>query len=228
MLIFDIESVRSHEDYKDLSLKGQELVEKLAARDPNTEPQKWWEEKGAFYPEFAKVCCVSFVKVEIDAAVVASFYGSNEQALLYDVALQLKKYAQSQLVGFNIKNFDIPFLCKRFLANGIAIPQTLDLRDLSGNFKKPWEVPHMDLMDIWKFGSYNMAASLDMACYALGIQSPKGELDGSKVAGAYFAGEYDKIASYCEDDTVSTYHVACKLNSGTPKPFNQLPIRKKF
>lgn len=224
MLIIDIETCRSHYDYRDLSLKGQELVEKLSKRDPDTTPEKWWEEKAAFYPEFSKIVCVSMLREDIDLVNIASFYGKDEIKLLYDVAGTIKKYAGMPIGGFNIKNFDLPFLCKRMMVTGVDIPQKINSAGL-----KPWEITHIDLMEMWRFGAFNMQASLDMACFALDIESPKTEMDGSKVADAFFDGRYDDIAAYCEQDVISTYKLACRLHKRPEKPFSSTPhVRVKY
>lgn len=220
-LVIDIETVRKANLLSDLDSKGRDLVKK-AAEAQNVDPDEFWVKRGAFYPELSTVVCVSMLAhtSESNPAPIMSSAGDNEKELLLNVKSALDMYQKLSLSGYNIKNFDIPFLLKRFYANGIPVPQHL----LPFN-KKPWEINHIDLMEWWKMGSYGQTASLDMACYSLGIESPKTEMDGSKVAEAYFRGQHEKIAEYCEQDVLSTYRLHCALTRIRPAEIKE-PHRK--
>ena len=107
------------------------------------------------------------------------------------------------VVTFNGKNFDIPFLVGRSLVHGI--PARCDLLSQRYALK-----PHLDLFDLLKH-SDKAPSKLEVICWALGIESPKGDMDGSKVAPAYARGEILKIAEYNRHDVRATGQVFRKL-----------------
>ena len=70
--------------------------------------------------------------------------------------------------------------------------------------KKPWEVPHLDTLELWKFGDYKHYTSLKLLTHTLNISSPKTDLDGSQVAGVYYNdNDLERIVNYCEQDVLS-------------------------
>ena len=96
------------------------------------------------------------------------------------------------------------------VVNNIEIPWALDLGG-----KKPWEVNHIDTMELWKFGDRKNFTSLKLLTDLLGIPSSKSDLDGSKVNGTYY-GEVDglkKIETYCQGDVVATAQLYLRLNN---------------
>jgi hypothetical protein len=98
------------------------------------------------------------------------------------------------LCGHNAKEFDIPFLARRMIINQIALPDKLNLFG-----KKPWEIPHLDTLELWKFGDYKHYTSLKLMCKVLGIPSPKGDIDGSQVGHVFYVDkDIDRIVAYCE------------------------------
>jgi hypothetical protein len=106
--------------------------------------------------------------------------------------------AADQVVSFNGHWFDVPFLVVRSLIHGI--PVRVDL------LSSPYSLrPHLDIFRLLGNGQRGPAtASLDVVCWALGIPSPKGEMDGSGVASAYAAGRIDSIAEYNAADVRAT------------------------
>ena len=62
--------------------------------------------------------------------------------------------------------------------------------------------------------------SLDYWCRRFGVESPKGSMDGSMVAGKARAGHYDEIAEYCLRDTRATADLFQRLR-GTLVPLFQ-------
>jgi uncharacterized protein YprB with RNaseH-like and TPR domain len=101
---------------------------------------------------------------------------------------------QHILCGHNAKEFDIPFLARRMIINQIALPDKLNLFG-----KKPWEIPHLDTLELWKFGDYKHYTSLKLMCKVLGIPSPKGDIDGSQVGHVFYVDkDIDRIVAYCE------------------------------
>ena len=78
--------------------------------------------------------------------------------------------------------------------------------------KKPWEVPHLDTLELWKFGDYKTYTSLKLLTNVLGIPSPKDDIDGSEVYRVYYEeNDIDRIITYCEKDTVAVAQVFLRL-----------------
>ena len=103
------------------------------------------------------------------------------------------------MCGHNAKEFDIPFIARRMIIHQVALPAKLNLFG-----KKPWEIPHLDTLELWKFGDYKHFTSLKLLTKILGIPSPKGDIDGSQVAQVYYVEkDIDRIVTYCEKDTIA-------------------------
>lgn len=174
---------------------------------------------GGIYSEFAKIVCIS-VGIVYDKdgqrhMRVKSFAGDDEVRLLRDFADMAGKFLQSRdhrICGHNVKEFDVPFICRRMLINGIALPEFLNL---SG--AKPWKTPLIDTMELWRFGDYKSFTSLKLLCAIFGIPTPKDDIDGSQVADVYYNDhDVQRIAYYCEKDVVATAQVFLKMNGCEP------------
>jgi hypothetical protein len=93
------------------------------------------------------------------------------------------------------------------IINGIALPNKLNLFG-----KKPWEVPHLDTLELWKFGDYKHFTSLKLLTKVLGIPSPKDDIDGSEVARVfYIENDIDRIITYCEKDVIAVAQIFLRL-----------------
>jgi uncharacterized protein YprB with RNaseH-like and TPR domain len=113
------------------------------------------------------------------------------------------------LCALNGKEFDFPYIARRMIINGISLPYHLDLFG-----KKPWEVNHLDTMDLWKFGDYKNYTSLKLLANVLGIASPKEDIDGSMVRDVFYKDkDLDRIARYCELDVITTAQVFLRLRN---------------
>ncbi|MGB1015127.1 MAG: ribonuclease H-like domain-containing protein [Nannocystaceae bacterium] len=106
------------------------------------------------------------------------------------------------VVSYNGRAFDVPFLIGRSLVHGV--PAKVDL------LGSPYALrPHLDLYRVVTNGRSLGPSTLDMVCWALGIESPKGVMDGSMVAPTYEAGGIETIAEYNRGDVAATtavYH----------------------
>ena len=172
---------------------------------------------GGIYSEFAKIVCISvgivYNKDGQRHMRVKSFAGDDEEHLLRDFAAMAGTFLtthEHRICGHNVKEFDVPFICRRMLINGIALPAFLDL---SG--AKPWKTPLIDTMELWRFGDYKSFTSLKLLCAIFGIPTPKDDIDGSQVAYVYYNDhDVQRIAFYCEKDVVATAQVFLKMNGG--------------
>lgn len=191
----------------------------------NLEPSMLFEEKAGVFSEFAKVVCivVGSLQQQGDNWILRlkPLANDDEKQLLLDfkelVQRFAKHYPNLQFCGHNIKEFDVPFLCRRMLINGIQLP---DAMNLSG--KKPWEITHYDTLEMWKFGDYKHFTSLALLAEILGIPSPKDDMDGSMVGHVYWnEKDLPRIAKYCMQDVLTSAKVFLRLKGITdihPEP----------
>ncbi|MFV0304328.1 MAG: ribonuclease H-like domain-containing protein, partial [Moheibacter sp.] len=113
------------------------------------------------------------------------------------------------LCAHNGKEFDFPFMARRMLINGIELPSILNLQG-----KKPWEIPHLDTMELWKFGDYKHYTSLNLLANVLEIPTPKDDIDGSQVATVYYKEEnIERIKTYCEKDVLTVAQIFRKFRN---------------
>jgi predicted PolB exonuclease-like 3'-5' exonuclease len=165
--------------------------------------------------EFSKVICIStgyIKKEEGDFSLrVKSFYDSGEKTLLEHFIQTLNQLEivnkKWMFTGHNIKEFDIPFLCRRLLANGCKIPPYLDFQNM-----KPWETNLVDTFQYWRFGDYKNFTSLNLLAAVLDIPSPKDDIDGSKVGTVYWEEKNIKrIVEYCQKDVLTVANVVLRF-----------------
>lgn len=204
----DIETVPLVYDYKDLSPKSQyHWNRKWTARD--TDPQTQYQKAG-IYAEFAKVVCIGYGYHTPQGFICGSISGHHEDQILQEFYLLLKEQQAQQtllLCAHNGKEFDFPFLGRRYLINNLPLP---DLLQLQG--KKPWEVRHIDTLELWKFGDYKSYSSLDLLAFIFEVPSPKTDLDGSQVAATYYeANDLPRITRYCLQDVITLARVHARF-----------------
>jgi len=220
ILFLDIETVSSSAVYEDLPPALGKLWRDKARfilRVPEKEltPENLassFSERAGIYAEFGKIICISVGYFKDSTFRVTSFQGEDEVAILESFANLLHQYfgkpSQYFLCGHNIKEFDIPYICRRMVINNIDIPLSINIAT-----KKPWEVKHLlDTMEMWKFGDYKNYTSLKLLTTILGIPSPKGDIDGSQVGNVYWnEKDLDRIVKYCERDVVAVARVIQKF-----------------
>jgi|TARA_B110000967_G_scaffold76011_1_gene78614 uncharacterized protein YprB with RNaseH-like and TPR domain len=209
ILFFDIETVPLTYEFKDLEERAQGLWDRktrfLQERD-NLSPDELYEKAG-IYAEFGKVVCISMgfvLQKEGETQIrVKSIANENEKILLQEYIDLLNSYYNSPdflFCAHNGKEFDIPFLCRRILINGLKLPFILNVAG-----KKPWEIKHLDTMELWKFGDFKNYTSLDLLTYIFNIPTPKDDMDGSQVAKVFYEEKnLDRIIHYCEKDVIAT------------------------
>jgi uncharacterized protein YprB with RNaseH-like and TPR domain len=159
---------------------------------------------------------------------VKSFYGHDEKKILQDFISTLNKIESINnkwcFAGHNIKEFDIPFICRRMLINNLSIPRYLDFQNM-----KPWETNIVDTFQYWRFGDYKNFTSLKLLAAAMGIPSPKDDIDGSMVGELYWKGSEEernnslkRIATYCQKDVVTTGNIILRFKNITPLPMEDI------
>jgi DNA polymerase elongation subunit (family B) len=219
ILFLDIETVSQYSTYEEVPQEWKELWNLKAAyliRNKEEETFETVYNKAAIYAEFGKIICISCGIIhgtgENKKLVLKSFQGHEEKELLLQFIDMIRRWATDShkyLCAHNGKEFDFPYLCRRLIINGIPIPPLLHL---SG--KKPWEINHLDTMELWKFGDYKSFTSLNLLAHTFGIQTPKDDIDGKMVGDVYWKqNNLERIAVYCQKDVVTVAQVYLRFNN---------------
>lgn len=216
VLFLDIETVPQVYQFQDLDEKPKELFEMKTRFMQNDEKsfESLYNERGGIYAEFGKIVCISvgFVHETSQGKQLRmkSFYHDDEETLLKQFKNLLDEKYNSPyhiLCGHNAKEFDFPYICRRMLINGIELPETLNI---SG--KKPWEIAHLDTMELWKFGDFKAYTSLALLCHVFNIPTPKDDISGADVARVYFEeNDLERIKVYCEKDVVALIQLFLRM-----------------
>jgi uncharacterized protein YprB with RNaseH-like and TPR domain len=217
ILFLDIETVSQYPRFDDVPADWKDLWNRKAEyliRDRETESPEGIYGMAGIYAEFGKIICISCGVVsgrgEERKLVLKSFAGDDEGDLLHAFSDMLIKWSTDNnkfLCAHNGKDFDFPYLCRRMVIHGMPIPPVLNT---SG--KKPWEVQHLDTMDMWRFGEYKNYTSLNLLALTLGIPTPKDDIDGSMVGDTYWK-QHDlpRIITYCQKDVVTIVQVFLRM-----------------
>lgn len=220
VLFFDVETVSGHASYDELDETMQSLWQHKAKsvlkrwngeEITEEEYQSSYKDAAGIFAEFGKIVCISVGVVYRDKESkqlnvrLKSYADRDESRLLADFAELLRQYYDDPnrffLCGHNIKEFDVPYICRRMLINGLPFPRMLDIAG-----KKPWETKHLaDTLELWKFGDYKAYTSLKLLAAVLGFPSPKDDIDGSMVGRVFWEEDnLERIAHYCEKDVLAT------------------------
>ncbi len=213
VLFIDIETVPQQPAYELLSETGQQFWNKKAdilKKSADDTPASLYPRAG-IYAEFGKIICISAGFFSRDGNFrMKSFAGDDETLVLTGFAEMLHGYfgkPEHRLCAHNGKEFDFPYLCRRMLIHGIRLPNALDISS-----KKPWEVMHLDTMELWKFGDYKNFTPLNLLAHLFGIPSPKDDIDGSQVWSVYWNEKnLPRIVTYCQKDVVTIAQLFLRL-----------------
>ncbi len=208
ILFLDIETVSAYPDYSQLSDKRKELWEKkmkYSIENEKLDASVLYKRAG-IYAEFGKIICISvglfYSKAGKTKFRIKSFFGDDEKALIQgfnDLLNQKYNSTEHYLCGHNGKEFDFPYIARRSLINGIKLPVLLDIAG-----SKPWEIKHLDTMELWKFGDYKHYTSLALLTEIFNIPTPKDDIDGSEVGRVYWEEKNIKrIVEYCQKDVLA-------------------------
>ena len=218
LLFLDIETVPETKYYSDLSEDKQKLWDSKSKyqRKEDYSPEDFYDRAG-IWAEFGKVICISvgyFTEVNsVRRFRVTSFYGDEHGLLLEFKALIETHFSKPKhlLCAHNGKEFDFPYIARRMVIHKISLPLKLNLFG-----KKPWEVPHLDTLELWKFGDFKHYTSLKLLTSVLGIPSPKDDIDGSEIFRVYYEEKnVERIVTYCQKDTIAVAQVILRLRGET-------------
>lgn len=204
VLFLDIETVSAAPSFDKLDEKMKNLWTKKSdqlKRNEDDTPETLYN-RAAIYSEFGKIICISVGFFNGNRFRIKSFYGHDEKEILNDFAALLNRHSNRSdflLCAHNGKEFDFPYIARRMLVNGIRLPSILQIAG-----KKPWEVRHLDTMELWKFGDYKSYTSLELLCAIFDIPTPKDDINGSEVGRVYWEeDDLERIKTYCQKDVVS-------------------------
>jgi len=216
ILFLDIETVPEVETFEKLSEEKQKLFsDKTQYQRKDEITVDDFYQRAGIWAEFGKIVCISVGFFADNSKQhqfrVTSFIG-DEIKILTDFKLLLEKHFNKKehlLCAHNGKEFDFPFIARRMIINRVSIPEILNLFG-----KKPWEVAHIDTMELWKFGDYKHYTSLKLLANILDIPSPKDDIDGSQVAEVFYKEkDVDRIKIYCEKDTITVAQLLLRFNN---------------
>lgn len=218
ILFLDIETVPETHYFSDLDEAKQELWELKSQyqRKDEATAEEFYDRAG-IWAEFGKIICISvgYFKFQGESRQfrTTSFYGDEIKILKDFKNLLISHFSQAKhlLCAHNGKEFDFPYIARRMIIHGLELPYKLNLFG-----KKPWEVPHLDTLELWKFGDYKTYTSLKLLTNVLGIPSPKDDIDGSDVYRVYYeANGINRIIEYCEKDTIAVAQIFLRLSGNT-------------
>lgn len=201
-LAADIAAVKAPSNYKD-EAKIAEYIAKAKAELIESSDAKLAETiaKTSFDGAAGQICCIGFAFADLPATTLSAIFPASESEIITQffsaVTTMMDYNTRPTIIGHNVHGFDLRFLWQRSIVNGIKPPLMLPWH------AKPWSEHIADTILMWN-PDPGKRISLDRLCRALGVTSPKGEFDGSMVAAAYAAGEYQKIADYCKADVEAT------------------------
>lgn len=228
ILFLDIETVPQYPSFDQLPDEWKNLWELKAGyllRNNEKETVASIYSRAGIYAEFGKIICIGCGVLTGSGTdrkmTIKSFFGNDEKEVLTFFCDMMKNWSGPEskfLCAHNGKEFDFPYLCRRMIVNNIPIPPSLQLAG-----KKPWEVPHLDTLELWKFGDFKSFTSLNLLAHALNISTPKDDIDGSMVWSVYWNEKnISRIVDYCQKDVITVAQVFLKI-SGEP-PVNEKNI----
>jgi len=218
ILFLDIETIPQYPSYNQLPDEWKKLWDVKAqylVRNKEEETTESVYPRAGIYAEFGRIICISCGYItgfsKDKKITIKSFAGDEEKIILSEFSQMLKKWAGENpkyLCAHNGKEFDFPYICRRLIINNLPIPILLNI---SG--KKPWEVNHLDTMDLWKFGDFKNYTSLNLLAHTLDIPTPKDDIDGSMVWDVYWNEKnLDRIVTYCQKDVVTVAQIFLRMN----------------
>lgn len=216
ILFLDIETVP--QVYLPQELDNE--TRKLFGSKVNVSPEEIGNFEEAYFrragilAEFGRIICISvgFINETGTGRQIRmkSFYHDDEETLLLQFKRLLDDHYNTPyhlLCGHNAKEFDFPYICRRMLIHGIQLPNVLNMAG-----KKPWEINHLDTMELWKFGDYKAYTSLALLCHVFKIPTPKDDISGADVARVYYEDkDPERIKVYCEKDVVALIQLFLKM-----------------
>ncbi len=208
ILFIDIETVPGSGSWEELPESERMLWDKKTRfqRKDEISAQDFYSEKAGIMAEFGKIICITIGMLEKnDTLKIKSFAGHDEKKILQEFGeiFNSQRLRDVILCAHNGKEFDFPWIARRFLINGMMPPVPFQMFG-----KKPWEIPHIDTMELWKFGDYKSFVSLELLAHLFKVPTPKDDIDGSMVSSIYYIEkDLQRIVDYCEKDVLTLANI---------------------
>lgn len=222
VLFIDIETVPEVATFAELSEAGKNAFarkfEKQVQNGYFTDLEDAYHQQVGLLAEFTRVVSICGIQTTFNPTaggsrviarklrIGASHASYSDAMILAAFRDQLQAWGTTCVGGHNILLFDVPFLSRRYIINGIKIPPALETFG-----KKPWDVNMIDTAQIWKFTDMSYRVSLASACYCFGLPDPKATMDGLAVAKYYDEGRFEEIDDYCFSDAIASHNIYCKM-----------------
>jgi predicted PolB exonuclease-like 3'-5' exonuclease len=220
LFLIDIETVPCFPGFEQLPDEFKILwADKISKTVPeNLSLEDSYLLRAGILAEFGKIVCISagyfYQNSDGETCIkVKSISGEDEKEILHNFIQIVNSFQKLnktfQFAGHNIREFDIPYICRRLLINNIPLPSYLQIHGA-----KPWEVEMVDTLQWWKFGDYKNYISLDLLANVLNIPTSKGDMDGSKVRSVYYDDkDLERISCYCEKDVIVVANVILRFKN---------------
>ncbi|MEO6610809.1 MAG: 3'-5' exonuclease [Chitinophagaceae bacterium] len=219
ILFLDIETVPRYAAYNEMPEGWKKLWDAKSTtllKQHEGQTHETLYPRAGIYAEFGQIICISCGVLqgsgEQRKMILKSFAGEDEKLMLQGFCGMLNKWAAGEprpLCAHNGKEFDFPYLCRRLIVNGLPVPSILDIAG-----KKPWEVNHLDTLELWKFGDFKSYTSLSLLAHTLGIPTPKDDIDGSMVWEVYWKEKnLERIVTYCQKDVITVAQVLLRMGN---------------
>ena len=215
VLFLDIETVPQSYTFDELDEESKNLfnLKTRFLQKDDVSVEEVFDNRGGIYAEFGKIVCISvgFTHETRTGREIRlkSFAHDDEETLLkqFSALLEDNRGKFTMLCGHNAKEFDFPYICRRMLINGLRLPEMLNIAG-----KKPWEISHLDTMELWKFGDFKAYTSLALLCHVFKIPTPKDDISGADVARVYYEDkDLNRIAVYCEKDVLALIQLFLRM-----------------
>jgi 3'-5' exonuclease len=217
ILFIDIETVPQYSEFKEAppQIRSEwERKSQIIGKSSGLLPEDLYEKAG-IYAEFGKIICISSSWFDGNVLNSMSHFGDDEKKLLNEFAELVNRFfskGQKRLCAHNGKEFDFPYIGRRMLVNGVSLPEPFRIAG-----KKPWEIKHLDTMELWKFGDHKNYTSLNLLASVFGLPSPKNDIDGSQVGAVYWeTGDLERIERYCRQDAETVAKLYVRLAPSQP------------
>ncbi|WP_017730085.1 ribonuclease H-like domain-containing protein [Nafulsella turpanensis] len=215
ILFVAIQTVPQAAQLKDLNPRLQQAWRQKAVQLEAEEdsPEALYASQAGLYAEFGKIINISvgyFHRPEpegdLELRVKAMNDAEDERKVLEEfIKLLQDRFDQNslRLCAHNGKEFDFPYLCRRMLVHCVPIPPVLSFAG-----KKPWEVPHLDTMEMWMFGNRKYLVGLETLAAIFDIPTNESQLRGSEVKDVFYEEkDLQQIISRGQQDVITTAQV---------------------
>ncbi len=223
VLVLDVETVPQYASADEVPAAIMDLWAQKTQyqRREGESPEEYYHRAG-IWAEFGKIVCISFggfIRKQGEYGFRIKSIASDDELEVLQGFIDILNKQPKELVlcAHNGKEFDFPYLCRRMLINGLSIPKQLQIAG-----KKPWEINHLDTMELWKFGDFKNYISLNLLATVLGIPNPKDDIQGSDVHWVYWQEkDLKRIQTYCQKDVLTTAQILMKFK-GMPSLSEEL------